>query len=143
MNLLQQIGILVVVAVLSFLGGEYHGRHAVKAADAVAVMHDTVKNVKEITHAEDVKSETVRTVIKYVHDKPLGSVSLCVAPSSVDPLAPAADPSPTGGLAAEVHDGDSGVRPKEAGRDISGLLSAYAAVFALKNADLAEQQAVK
>jgi hypothetical protein len=143
LNLLQQIGILVVAVFLAFIGGELHGRRAVHQADAVAVMKDTVQNVKEITKAEDVKGETVRTIIKYVHDKPLGTVSLCVSPSSGDPLAPATGSSTPGGLAAEVHDGDSGVRPEEAGPDISGMLSAYAAVFAAENANLTEQQAVK
>jgi hypothetical protein len=142
-TLLAKVGAAILLLGLVFSSGYITGRNAIKKSDAVAVVKDTVQNVKEITHAEDVKSETVRTVIKYVHDKPLGPVSLCVAPSSEPTSTPGTEPSTPGGLAAEVHDGDSGVRPKEAGPDISGLLSAYATVFALKNADLAEQQAVK
>jgi len=83
---------------------------------------------------------------QYRADHPVGDVRLCLPskPRSV----PAAGTTPAGtgapgGVAPEVHGGDSGVRERREGPDLGVLLEAYAAVFAGKNRDLRQQQQVK
>lgn len=56
--------------------------------------------------------------------------------------APAAGASPAGGVAPEVHAGDSSDPERRRDELVGLLLTAYAQVFAAENADLRQQQQV-
>ena len=104
---------------------------------------DADRHQSEINIAAHSKDAELAAARQWQLDHPVDAVRLCPArPTMQAPAAPAASASAPGGLAGEVHGGDSGSGPGVAGVDIGPMLQAYAAVFTLSVADLREQQAV-
>jgi len=141
MNILTQAAIGIGLLIAAFFTGEWKGHHNATLAQEHASDKIVIQNVKDVDRAEVKQSEEVRTIIKYVHDRPSEPIRVCISPvQSAGSTADGTSAAPA--LGDGLLNGDSGLQPVQAGRDIQDLLYAHAAVLDAQIAALRAEQAV-
>jgi hypothetical protein len=142
MTRLYVILIAVVLTALLMAGSWWAGdRYRAKADSASQVAGIAANEVQTQDAAKDKAHET-QDLHEFILAQPTAPVRVCRA--AVQTI-PKADPGTSAGpeVAAGVHGADTPVRPEPDTPDIRPVLTAFAALFAAKNIDLIEQQAVK